>query len=162
MIHKILDPIVKDCLKSVYEVEVDSLEFQETRKYFDGDVTLVVFPLLRQIKGNPAVIAESIGNYLLKNCDLVSDFNVIKGFLNLVITDEYYLEYFNQLERNANFGRIKPSEDGDAIMVEYSSPNTNKPLHLGHIRNNLLGYSVSEILAASGKPWCLPGFRPAA
>lgn len=151
MIHSILDPIVKEGLKSIYEVEVDTLEFQETRKDFEGDVTLVVFPLLRQIKGNPAVIAEAIGKYLVENSDMVAAFNVIKGFLNLVITDEYYLNYFNELEKNENFGRINPVQEGDAVMVEYSSPNTNKPLHLGHIRNNLLGYSVSEILAASGK-----------
>jgi arginyl-tRNA synthetase len=151
VIHSILDPIVKKGLKSIYDVEIETLEFQETRKDFEGDVTLVVFPLLRQIKGNPAMIAETIGNYLLETSELVSGFNVIKGFLNLVITDEYYLDYFNALEKNENFGRIEPAPDGDAIMVEYSSPNTNKPLHLGHIRNNLLGYSVSEILAASGK-----------
>ncbi|MGA9269492.1 MAG: arginine--tRNA ligase, partial [Lutimonas sp.] len=151
MIHSILDPIVKEGLKSVYDVEVDSLEFQETRKDFEGDVTLVVFPLLRQIKGNPAAIAEAIGEYLVEKSELVLSFNVIKGFLNLVITDEYYLNYFNALEKNEKFGLIEPSADGDAVMVEYSSPNTNKPLHLGHIRNNLLGYSVSEILAASGK-----------
>jgi len=151
VIHSILDPLVKKGLKSIYEVEVETLEFQETRKEFEGDVTLVVFPLLRQIKGNPAIIAETIGNYLLETSELVSGFNVIKGFLNLVITDAYYLNYFNALEKNENFGRIDPAQDGDAIMVEYSSPNTNKPLHLGHIRNNLLGYSVSEILAASGK-----------
>ena len=151
MIHSILDPIVKKGLKSIYDVEIETLEFQETRKDFEGDVTLVVFPLLRQIKGNPAMIAETIGNYLLETSELVSGFNVIKGFLNLVITDEYYLNYFNALEKNENFGRIEPAPGGDAIMVEYSSPNTNKPLHLGHIRNNLLGYSVSEILAASGK-----------
>ena len=151
MIHGILDPIVKAGLKSIYDVEVESLEFQETRKDFEGDVTLVVFPLLRQIKGNPAAIAEAVGNYLVENSEFVSGFNVIKGFLNLVITDEYYLNYFNELDKNENFGRIEPVPGGDAIMVEYSSPNTNKPLHLGHIRNNLLGYSVSEILAASGK-----------
>lgn len=151
MIQSILDPIVKEGILSLYKTQVDQLEFQETRKDFEGDVTLVVFPLLRQIKGNPAAIAQSIGEYLVQNCDQVVSFNVIKGFLNLVISDEYYLDYFNSQERNENFGRITPSESEGAIMVEYSSPNTNKPLHLGHIRNNLLGYSVSEILAASGK-----------
>ena len=151
MIQGILDPIVKEGIKNLYQAEVEQLEFQETRKDFEGDVTLVVFPLLRQIKGNPAAIAQSIGEYLVEHCDQVESFNVIKGFLNLVISDKYYLEYFNGLERNENFGRISPSKDGGAIMVEYSSPNTNKPLHLGHIRNNLLGYSVSEILAAPGK-----------
>ncbi len=151
VVHSILDPIVKEGLKSIYGVDVESLEFQETRKDFEGDVTLVVFPLLRQIKGNPAVIAESIGNYLVENADEVKSFNVIKGFLNLVISDQYYLDYFSGLKKNEDFGRVEPAKDGDAVMVEYSSPNTNKPLHLGHIRNNLLGYSVSEILAASGK-----------
>ncbi len=151
VIHNILDPVVKEGLKSIYDADVDVLEFQATRKDFEGDVTLVVFPLLRHVKGNPAVIAEQIGQYLLDNSDLIQSFNVVKGFLNLVIKDQYYLDYFNQLDRNENFGRVKPGQDKDAVMVEYSSPNTNKPLHLGHIRNNLLGYSVSEILAASGK-----------
>ena len=151
VVHSILDPIVKEGLKSIYGVDVESLEFQETRKDFEGDVTLVVFPLLRQIKGNPAAIAESIGNYLVENADEVESFNVIKGFLNLVISDQYYLDYFSGLKKNEDFGRVELAKDGDAVMVEYSSPNTNKPLHLGHIRNNLLGYSVSEILAASGK-----------
>ena len=94
MIHSILDPIVKEGLKSIYDAEVDTLEFQETRKDFEGDVTLVVFPLLRQIKGNPAVIAESIGKYLLENSDWCQAFNVIKGFLNLVIANDYYLRIF--------------------------------------------------------------------
>ena len=151
MIQSILDPIVKEGIRSLYQVEVDKLEFQETRKDFTGDVTLVVFPLLRHIKGNPAAIAQSIGEYLVDQSSEVVSFNVIKGFLNLVISDRYYLSYFNNLNRNENFGRIEPRPGGDAIMVEYSSPNTNKPLHLGHIRNNLLGYSVSEILSASGK-----------
>ena len=151
MVHSILDPIVKEGLRTLYEAEVDTLEFQETRKDFEGDVTLVVFPLLRQIKGNPAVIAQSIGEYLVSHSQEVTSFNVVKGFLNLVISDDYYIDYFNALERNERFGRLEPDPNGDAIMVEYSSPNTNKPLHLGHIRNNLLGYSVSEILAASGK-----------
>ena len=151
MIQSILDPIVKEGIRSLYQVEVDKLEFQETRKDFTGDVTLVVFPLLRHIKGNPAAIAQSIGEYLVDQSSEVVSFNVIKGFLNLVISDHYYLSYFNNLNRNENFGRIEPRPGGDAIMVEYSSPNTNKPLHLGHIRNNLLGYSVSEILSASGK-----------
>jgi arginyl-tRNA synthetase len=151
VIQSILDPIVKEGIRSLYQVEVDKLEFQETRKDFTGDLTLVVFPLLRHIKGNPAAIAQSIGEYLVDQSSEVVSFNVIKGFLNLVISDRYYLSYFNSLNRNENFGRIETRHDGDAIMVEYSSPNTNKPLHLGHIRNNLLGYSVSEILSASGK-----------
>ena len=128
---------------------VDQIEFQETRKDFEGDITIVVFPLLKLIKGNPVDIANKIGEYLLENAEIVVQFNVVKGFLNLVISDAYYVDFFNQISNGSNFG-FESAKD-HAIMVEYSSPNTNKPLHLGHIRNNLLGYSVAEILKASGK-----------
>lgn len=148
MVQTFLDPIVKKGIEALYQVQVDQLEFQETRKDFAGDVTLVVFPLLRHIKGNPFEIGSRIGAYLQENSELVIDFNVVKGFLNLVISDSYYLSFFNSVSKNQSFG-IQPQSD-EAIMVEYSSPNTNKPLHLGHIRNNLLGYSVAEILAAAG------------
>lgn len=148
MVQTILDPIVKKGIQALYQVQVEKLEFQETRKDFEGDVTLVVFPLLRQIKGNPFEIASKIGTYLKAETELVIEFNVVKGFLNLVISDAYYLSYFNTVSKNPSFGLQTQSDE--AIMVEYSSPNTNKPLHLGHIRNNLLGYSVAEILAAAG------------
>lgn len=144
-----LDSIAKEGIKSIYKIEIEKIEFQETRKDFEGDITIVVFPLLRFIKGNPAQIAETIGSYLQEHSDIVEGFNVVKGFLNLVISDRYYISYFNSITDFSNFGTVQ-QKDG-AIMVEYSSPNTNKPLHLGHIRNNLLGYSVAEILAASGK-----------
>ena len=130
---------------------MEKLEFQETNKDFQGDITLVVFPLLRHIKGNPADIADKLGNYVKDNSELVTGYNVVKGFLNLVISDKYYLEFFNRARKEENFGIRTPEAGSGAIMVEYCSPNTNKPLHLGHIRNNLLGFSVSEILAASGK-----------
>lgn len=151
MISNILDPVVKEGIGELFGVKAEHLEFQETRKDFEGDVTLVVFPLLKQIKGNPAMIAEKIGQYLVEKDSPVKDFNVVKGFLNLSIADDYYLDFFNDRKGKADFGLVKDSGHQEAIMVEYSSPNTNKPLHLGHIRNNLLGYSVSEILAASGK-----------
>ncbi len=144
-----LDSTAKDGIKSIYKIEIEKIEFQETRKDFDGDITIVVFPLLKFIKGKPAQIAETIGNYLQKNSDIVEGFNVVKGFLNLVISDAYYISYFNSISDFNNYGSVQNKEG--AIMIEYSSPNTNKPLHLGHIRNNLLGYSVAEILAASGK-----------
>ena len=150
-IQNTLDVIVKKGIKSIYNAEIPKIEFQETRKDFDGDITIVVFPLLKFIKGNPFEIASKLGEYLLEYSDQVTDFNVVKGFLNLVISDDYYTNSFQTILSNNNFGIKTPDKNERAIMVEYSSPNTNKPLHLGHIRNNLLGYSVSEIIAASGK-----------
>ena len=137
-------------VQQLYHIDLETVELQQTRKDFTGDITLVIFPLLRYIKGNPVQIGEQIGDYLKKHAgDLVSDFNVIKGFLNLVIADSYYIDFLNQIRENKHFGLAAPNSK-EAILVEYSSPNTNKPLHLGHIRNNLLGYSVAEILKAAG------------
>lgn len=137
-------------VQQLYSIDLETVELQQTRKDFTGDITLVIFPLLRHIKGNPVQIGEQIGDYLKKHAsDLVSDFNVIKGFLNLVIADSYYIDFLNQIRENKHFGLAAPNSK-EAILVEYSSPNTNKPLHLGHIRNNLLGYSVAEILKAAG------------
>ena len=146
-----LEKATKEALKSIYQKEIDTIEFQATRKDFEGDITIVVFGLLRYIKGNPIEIGTKIGEYLKNTISEVSDFNVIKGFLNLVISDEYFINDFNEILKNKNFGIVTKNKSEKAAMVEYSSPNTNKPLHLGHIRNNLLGYSVAEILKASGK-----------
>jgi arginyl-tRNA synthetase len=141
---------VKEAVKSLYAVEIESTEFQPTRKDFEGDITLVVFPMLKLVKTNPAKLGEDIGNYLVENVGEVDRFNVVQGFLNIVLSDSYYLDFFAEMKAQENFGIVTPAEDARGIMVEYSSPNTNKPLHLGHIRNNLLGYSVSEILEAAG------------
>ncbi|WP_127138716.1 arginine--tRNA ligase [Flagellimonas oceanensis] len=141
---------VIEAVKQLYQVELPTVEFQPTRKDFEGDITVVVFPMLRQIKGNPVQIGTKIGEYLVENVDEVLKCNVVQGFLNIVIADSYYLNFFNGIFDETDFGYVKSQSD-DAVMVEYSSPNTNKPLHLGHIRNNLLGYSVAEILKASGK-----------
>jgi len=141
---------VIEAVKQLYQVELPTVEFQPTRKDFEGDITVVVFPMLRQIKGNPVQIGTKIGEYLVENVDEVSKCNVVQGFLNIAIEDSYYLNFFNAISDETDFGYVKSQSD-DAVMVEYSSPNTNKPLHLGHIRNNLLGYSVAEILKASGK-----------
>jgi len=149
VVQNMLDSIAKEGIKSTYNLEIEKIEFQETRKDFEGDITIVVFPLLKFIKGNPVQIAENIGNYLKEHSEIVTGFNVVKGFLNLVISDAYYISYFNDIAEFSTYGAVK--KKNGAIMVEYSSPNTNKPLHLGHIRNNLLGYAVAEILAASGK-----------
>jgi len=146
-----LEIAVKKGFKEIYDVEINSVEFQATRKDFEGDITIVVFALLRFVKGNPEAIGTKIGEYLKENVAEISDFNVVKGFLNLVISDAYFIADFNTIKNNPTFGIIEPNPSDKAVMVEYSSPNTNKPLHLGHIRNNLLGYSVAEIIKASGK-----------
>ncbi len=149
-IEQVLSSKVKEALKELYEVELPTVEFQPTRKDFEGDITIVIFPMLRYIKGNPEKIGSALGEYLLKELGEVAQFNVIKGFLNLSIQNDYYLDAFAAISAEEHYG-IKQQKDEGAVMVEYSSPNTNKPLHLGHIRNNLLGYSVAEILKASGK-----------
>ncbi|MGM5469754.1 arginine--tRNA ligase [Flavobacteriaceae bacterium LMO-SS05] len=142
---------VKHAVKTLFGADLETVEFQATRKDFAGDLTVVVFPMLKLIKGNPQTIGEQIGDYLMAHVEEVKSFNVIKGFVNIEITDAYYLDFFNSIKDKDTFGFVAPKPGDKAIMVEYSSPNTNKPLHLGHIRNNLLGYSVAEILKASGK-----------
>ena len=148
-LHTVLEQAVKKAVTTIYSEELPAVEFQPTRKDFEGDVTVVVFPMLRVVKGNPVQIGTQIGEYLVKNVAEVSKFNVVKGFLNLVVADEFYLNFFNSISSTENYGYAAVNSK-DAVMVEYSSPNTNKPLHLGHIRNNLLGYSVAEILKAAG------------
>ena len=147
-VQTILADQVKEAVKNIHNVELDSVEFQATRKDFEGDITLVTFPMLRQIKTNPVKLGESIGEYLVQNNPEIEKFNVVQGFLNIVLADKLYLDFFGNMKDDENFGKAPQGEN--TIMVEYSSPNTNKPLHLGHIRNNLLGYSVSEILKAAG------------
>ena len=150
-IQNTIESYIKKGFLKIYQIEIPSVEFQATRKEFKGDLTVVIFPLLRYIKGNPTEIGEKLGNYLLENVAEVINFNVIKGFLNLVIEDGYFLKLFNLMNQNPTFGFESPKESDKAMMVEYSSPNTNKPLHLGHVRNNLLGFAVAEIIKASGK-----------
>ena len=132
-----------------YGQTLDAVEFQTTRKDFVGDLTVVIFPLLRVIKGNPVEIGTAIGDFLTQNVPEIKGFNVVKGFLNLSFEDAYFINTFDAVADYSHYGWAEPN--GETVMVEYSSPNTNKPLHLGHIRNNLLGFSVSEILKASGK-----------
>ena len=141
---------IKAAFDSLYQSEIERIEFQATRKDFEGDITVVTFPMLRLVKMNPVQLGEQLGTYLLAHSDEVVSFNVVKGFLNLVLSDTYFLSVFKTINSDPKFGFVNPSPT-DAVMVEYSSPNTNKPLHLGHVRNNLLGYSVAEILKASGK-----------
>jgi len=150
-LENILQAHIKKAFLHLYDFEVDSVELQITRKDFEGDLTLVVFPYVKSLKKNPKELAEEIGNYLKENVEQIKDFNVVGGFLNLIVDDSYYIRFLNEIFPDKNYG-IRPLEKTKSLMVEYSSPNTNKPLHLGHIRNNLLGHSISEIYKAIGKP----------
>src|SRR5690625_5187684 len=147
-LQKILDSRIKTAVAELFQQQLETVEFQPTRKDFEGDLTVVIFPMLRVVRGNPEQIGTAIGEYLLEHVPEVEKFNVVKGFLNLVLSDSYYLDFFNSVSDFSSFGR-KP-QGKEAVMVEYSSPNTNKPLHLGHIRNILLGHAVSEIQKAAG------------
>jgi arginyl-tRNA synthetase len=150
-LHHTLTTHIQKAVLELFNISIEKVEFQATRKEFEGDITMVVFPLVKALKGNPVEIGNQIGNYLVANVNEVAKFNVVGGFLNIVISDAFYVEFFNSIKNNETFGFVAPKEGEKAVMVEYSSPNTNKPLHLGHIRNNLLGYSVAEIIKASGK-----------
>ena len=150
-LSQILTLPIQKAVRQLFDVSIDRVEFQITRKEFEGDITMVIFPLLKLIKANPIEIGTKIGNYLVENVDEIIRFNVVSGFLNIVVSDNYYLTFFNEIKNDKSYGFADVSPNEKAIMVEYSSPNTNKPLHLGHVRNNLLGYSVAEIIKASGK-----------
>ncbi len=150
-LSQILTSQIEKAVLALFEVTIDKVEFQATRREFEGDITMVIFPLLKLIKSNPVELGNKIGTYLVENVDEVEKFNVVSGFLNIVISDKYYLDLFRIIKDVENYGFVTPEENEKATLVEYSSPNTNKPLHLGHVRNNLLGYSVAEIIKASGK-----------
>ena len=141
-----------EAVKQLYgqEVSADSLQPQKTKSNFQGNLTLVVFPLLKVSKKKPEETAEEIGAYLKEHCNAVADYNVVKGFLNLTISTEAWVGLLNDINAQPHFGEKQPTEDSPLVMVEYSSPNTNKPLHLGHVRNNLLGWSLSKIMEANG------------
>jgi arginyl-tRNA synthetase len=141
---------VAACAKSLYSAENISLQFQKTRKEFEGDITLVTFPLTKLSKKSPEQTANEVGKWLEENVSQVENFNVVKGFLNIKLSAKYWLEQLQKVVADKNFGEKKKGSSGKTVMVEYSSPNTNKPLHLGHIRNNLLGFSVAKILEANG------------
>ena len=148
-IQEIIKNSILDALESIFQIKPNTIELQQTKKEFEGDVTLVVFSLVKELKMNPKEIAEKIGDYLVQSSSVIS-YNIVSGFLNLSIADRHYLDFFNSVKDNLDYGYTN-SISNDAIMIEYSSPNTNKPLHLGHIRNNLLGHSMAEIYKALGK-----------
>ena len=141
-----------EAVKQLYgqEVSTDSLQPQKTKSNFQGNLTLVVFPLLKISRKKPEDTAEEIGAYLKEHCEAVADYNVVKGFLNLTISTEAWVGLLNDINAQPHFGEKQPTADSPLVMVEYSSPNTNKPLHLGHVRNNLLGWSLSKIMEANG------------
>lgn len=150
-IESSLQAMVKAAVANLYQFEATEaqLQIQKTKKEFEGDLTVVIFPFVKAARKAPEAIGEEIGNYLLAQHSLVSAFNVIKGFLNLTITTSYWIELLNNLAVDSTFGQNDTGK-GRLMMIEYSSPNTNKPLHLGHVRNNLLGFSISEIQKANG------------
>ncbi|AZQ44961.1 arginine--tRNA ligase [Nonlabens ponticola] len=150
LVQQLQEETIK-AVEKLYEVKLENVEVTLTRKDQSGDYTIMVFPMLRHIKGNPAAIGQAIGEELQYQTKLVSGIEVIKGFLNLSIKTEAFLEDFNSIVANETYGRKVIDEDAAGTMVEYSSPNTNKPLHLGHIRNIVLGYSMAQIIEAAGK-----------
>ena len=151
-LENILSQHAADAMMSLYGVlpDISLLQVQETRREFEGNYTIVVFPLLKISKQSPEITAKAIGEYMQSNCPEVERYNVIKGFLNLVISDTFWLKFLAGTSIDEKYGYTEPVEGAPSKMIEYSSPNTNKPLHLGHIRNNLLGWSLSKILAAAG------------
>jgi arginyl-tRNA synthetase len=147
---QILTNAVQQALKSLYNINTTAISFQKTRKEFEGDFTLVTFPYTKESKRSPEQIGQDLGALLLKDCAEISAFNVVKGFLNISLSEPFWMQYFSSIQSNTEFGKKAKRSSGRQVMVEYSSPNTNKPLHLGHLRNILLGYSVAQILDANG------------
>jgi len=144
--------LVAKAVETLYglKTEVNQIQLQKTKKEFEGDLTVVIFPFVKAARKSPEQTGQEIGEFLQQNNSVVSAFNVIKGFLNLSISQNYWLETLNEIHANAQFGKTPVTDESKLMMIEYSSPNTNKPLHLGHIRNNLLGFSIAEIQKANG------------
>ena len=151
-IDNILMQATADAVKALYGLDFDAekVTLQTTKKEFEGNLTVVVFPFLKASRKNPVATGQEIGEYLVNNCDAVEKYNVINGFLNIVIKPSFWTSVLNHIAGDADYGFKKETPDSELVMIEYSSPNTNKPLHLGHVRNNLLGFSLSEIMKANG------------
>ena len=151
-IYPLLEDKPRQCLQALYQLQTDDslLQLQKTKKEFEGDLTLVVFPFIKAAKKSPEATAEEIGSWLLQHTPELSSYNVIKGFLNLSFSASYWLNTLQDIAGDTDFEMFEAGESAPLVMIEYSSPNTNKPLHLGHIRNNLLGFSLSRIVAANG------------
>ena len=151
-IEALISKAAGDAVKALYGLEANEkmLQLQKTRSEFEGNLTLVVFPFVKAARKSPEQTAQEIGEYLVANCDAISKFNVVKGFLNLSIADAAWLQLLAAVDADAHYGERLAQEESPLVMIEYSSPNTNKPLHLGHVRNNLLGWSLAQIMAANG------------
>ena len=151
-IEALISKAAGEAVKALYGMEASEkmLQLQKTRSEFEGNLTLVVFPFVKVAKKSPEQTAQEIGEYLQQNCSAIEKFNVVKGFLNLSIGDGAWLQLLSAIDQDENFGMKKATEDSPLVMIEYSSPNTNKPLHLGHVRNNLLGWSLAQIMEANG------------
>ena len=151
-IETLISKAAGDAVKALYGMEATEkmLQLQKTRSEFEGNLTLVVFPFVKAAKKSPEQTAQEIGEYLVQNCEAISKFNVVKGFLNLSIGDGAWLQLLQAIDQDDRFGMKQATENSPLVMIEYSSPNTNKPLHLGHVRNNLLGWSLAQIMEANG------------
>ncbi|HOF97864.1 MAG: arginine--tRNA ligase [Paludibacteraceae bacterium] len=147
-----IQQLVEQALQQLYGLEIgqNPLQVQKTRKEFEGDMTVVLFPFIKLLRKSPEQIGKEIGDNLLKSSSVIEDYNVVKGYLNLKISVSYWLERLNEIFLQKDFWKVKLKENADLMMIEYSSPNTNKPLHLGHVRNNLLGWSIAQIQEANG------------
>ena len=152
MIDTILAQATAQAVKALYGADfpAEKIVPQTTKKEFEGNVTIVVFPFVKASHKSPDVTAQEIGDYLVEHCDAVEKFNVIKGFLNITIRPSFWTDMLNRVADTPDYGFMPVTDESELVMIEYSSPNTNKPLHLGHIRNNLLGYSLSRIMQACG------------
>jgi len=148
--EKIICDNVKSAVRELYGLEIDDVQLQKTRSEFAGDVTVVVFPFVKAARKSPDMVGQEVGEYLKSKCGVVADFNVVKGFLNITINKDCWIDLLGRIDADECWGKTVVTEDSPLMMVEYSSPNTNKPLHLGHVRNNLLGYSISQIEEACG------------
>ena len=151
-IDNIISAATAEALKSLYglEVEASTIVPQTTKKEFEGNLTIVVFPFLKASHKAPDATAKEIGDYLVANCETVKEYNVIKGFLNITVEPKFWLGVLDHIHATKDYGFKTADDNSELVMIEYSSPNTNKPLHLGHVRNNLLGYSLSRIMQANG------------
>ena len=149
--NKLIESVIIG-LRALYgqDVPATQVQLQKTKKEFEGHLTLVVFPFLRMSKKGPEQTAEEIGAYLVANEPAISGYNVIKGFLNLTIASAVWIELLNTINADAQYGIVDADDNSPLVMIEYSSPNTNKPLHLGHVRNNLLGNALANIVKANG------------
>ena len=148
--EKFLFNNVQGALKEIYSISTQNIVFQKTRKEFVGDFTLVTFVYTKDSNKTPEQLGTEIGNYLVKSNSFIEGYNVVKGFLNISLSTQFWINYFNEIKQNTTIGFKKENSSGKMIMLEYASPNTNKPLHLGHVRNNFLGYSVAQLLKANG------------